>query len=465
MNVSAPAAPILTTVPRVELGAVGRWDISNWKGWEPTPDDMASAVAALACPAVRRPVIKIGHSGAQGVGEPAIGWIDNMAVTEDGQVLVGDYAGIPAWLAAEDVNGHSVLSSAYPDRSGEWEHDYVCQLGHTHPFVLHAMALLGVELPGIGTLQSLHDLYSNPPSKLEPLMPATSRPADAAATSDDVRKAYYAGPGTNWDLYIREMFLDPPELIVQNDADESLTRVAYTIAKDGTVSFGEPQPVKVQYVAARAAASPPKVVFASKAESRPGQPSQPPAAAGAGPAAPDPEGSSAVGFSDEQLTTLRQKLGTSADADEATILAALDQALTERADPPPIQPTPLDTPQIQQQPAAAGRTLPGTVVLDQETLRELQEQGRAGQAAATRLANDDRDRAISEAKAAGKIPAARLEHWTTLWDKDPEGTRSALASIPPNVVPTVPAGYVGGESDFDDEDPQFAGLFPPKVKG
>lgn len=45
------------------------------------------------------------------------------------------------------------------------------------------------------------------------------------------------------------------------------------------------------------------------------------------------EGSVTVAFSDESTTTLRQKLGVSEDADEATILAALDEALEERSDP------------------------------------------------------------------------------------------------------------------------------------
>jgi len=263
-------APVLTTVPRVELGAVGRWNISNMQGWEPTPDDFASAVAALGCPAVRRPVLKWGHTGVSGAGDPALGWIDNMAVTEDGQVLVGDFCGIPAWLAAEDEAGLSVLSSAYPDRSGEWEHNYVCQLGHTHPFVLHAMALLGVERPGIGTLQSLHDLYSIPLAK-EPPMPAASADgmAISAATADDVRAAYYAGPGANPQLYIREMYIDPPELIVQNDADGTLTRVAYSINSKGAVTFGDPQKVKMQYVNARTASETPAVAFASLVEARP----------------------------------------------------------------------------------------------------------------------------------------------------------------------------------------------------
>ena len=202
------SAPILATIPRVELGSVGTWDIRNIAGWHPTADDFASAVSALDCPAVRRPVLKLGHS--DGPGDPSIGLIDNLAMSADGQTLVGDFVGVPAWLASADGDGHSVIASAYPDRSGEWEHNYVCQLGHTHPFVLHSMALLGVVRPGIGTLQSLYDLYAKAPEKEKP-MAAT---ALASVTVDQVRSAYYNGPAANnYNLWIREMLIDPPQLI------------------------------------------------------------------------------------------------------------------------------------------------------------------------------------------------------------------------------------------------------------
>jgi hypothetical protein len=464
-RVTAPTAPLLTTVPRVELGAVGRWDISNMQGWEPSPDDMASAVAALDCPAVRRPVLKLGHS--DGPGDPAIGYIDNMAVTEDGQVLVGDYAGIPAWLAAEDGNGQSVLASAYPDRSGEWEHDYVCQLGHTHPFVLHAMALLGVIRPGIGTLQSLHDLYSIPP-EMEPIMTAASLSStdgkvSAAATTDDVRRAYYDGPGSDWNLYIREMYIDPPELIVQNDEDSALTRVAYTIAGSGAVTFADPQAVKVKYVNARAAAEKPALVYASHAESRPGSKpaatQQTPAPTGGGPTQTQ-EGSPAVAFSDEQLTTMRQQLGIAADADEATILAALGEALVERAEPPVVTPpAPVPAPVPVPLAASTGTPPAGAVVIDSATLELIQAQARRGEEAFQRMAADERDRVIETAVKDGKIARSRVTHWQQAWKGDPDGSKQALASMPKNLVPVE---LIGKPGDPDALNEEFASLFPPK---
>lgn len=330
--VDNPTTPILATVKGVELASVGYWDISNATDWHPSADDLAAAVAALDCPAVRRPILKFGHTGIPGEGDPAIGLIDNLALTEDGNTLVGDYVGVPAWLAAADDEGRAVIASAYPDRSGEFEHNYVCQLGHTHPFVLHAMSLLGVVRPGIGTLESLYDLYTKAPELEEPAMANAATSVEASTTIDQVRKAYYNGPGTDYSLWIREMYVDPPELIVQNDADDSVQRVAYSVSGEGEVEFGDPQAVKVEYVNARTAAETPRYACASRAEARPTH--TPPAAEAEVTEGKEPT----VATLNEGVS---QRLGIPADADEDTILQALDEALAERLDEPESVPEPI----------------------------------------------------------------------------------------------------------------------------
>src|SRR5262249_21934435 len=141
--------PALVTRPDVELMQPGTWQLSTGTATF-TPDDLRAAVTALDCPAIRNPVIKLGHIDQRFDGEPAVGWIGNMAVDSAG-TLRGDYTGMPAWL-------DDVLPSAYPDRSIEGSYDFRCQLGHIHPFVVTAVALLGVTAPGIGTLESLQDV-------------------------------------------------------------------------------------------------------------------------------------------------------------------------------------------------------------------------------------------------------------------------------------------------------------------
>jgi hypothetical protein len=150
-----PAAPALATVPDVELCAVGTWNASTGTTTF-TREDLAACVSALDCPGVRNPVLKLGHDEADGAGlrwdgEPTVGWIANMRLADNDAKVVGDYTGMPGWLA-------SVLPSAYPDRSIEMYRPFKCQIGHSHPAVITAVALLGVSHPAVGVLQSLQDV-------------------------------------------------------------------------------------------------------------------------------------------------------------------------------------------------------------------------------------------------------------------------------------------------------------------
>src|SRR5262249_52280185 len=159
------------------------------------------AVTALDCPAIRQPVLKLGHVDPRFDGEPAVGWVDNMAVNAAG-TLMGDYTGMPAWLG-------EVIASAYPDRSIEGAYEFACQLGHVHPFVVTAVALLGVTPPGIGTLESLQDvaaLYgvaASDPHRgrmvVVPIaggdhLPHPTGTVRAAVSAEDIRRAFYASP-------------------------------------------------------------------------------------------------------------------------------------------------------------------------------------------------------------------------------------------------------------------------------
>jgi hypothetical protein len=162
-DIAVRQAVALRNVPNVELAAVGTWHAST--GWTTfTPEDLTNAVAALECPGVRNPVIKLGHdeedstSGVRWDGEPAVGWIGNMRM--DGPKLIGDYMGMPEWLAGADDTGMAVLATAYPDRSIEIYRPFVCQVGHTHPAVIGAVALLGAYPPGVGVLKSMQDVYA-----------------------------------------------------------------------------------------------------------------------------------------------------------------------------------------------------------------------------------------------------------------------------------------------------------------
>lgn len=168
----------LRTLHGIELAAVGTWKASTGETTF-TAEDFVNAVAALDCPGVRNPVIKLGHmepdstSGVRWDGEPAVGWVANMRF--DGAKMIGDLTGMPAWLADADENGLSVLAAAYPDRSIEIWRPFVCQIGHEHPSVITALSLLGVAAPGVGVLKSMQDVYAAFTEQSEAAMQTLSR--------------------------------------------------------------------------------------------------------------------------------------------------------------------------------------------------------------------------------------------------------------------------------------------------
>jgi hypothetical protein len=414
-----------------------------------------------------------------------------MGVADSGRTLVGDYAGMPGWLG-------DVIASAYPDRSIEGQFDHVCQMGHTHPFVVTAVALLGVTAPGIGTLQSLQDvaaLYgvaaTSPPGDLvavtihatalrEDIVPNPRAPQVAAGvTTEDVRRAFYSSDyGRSWDIWIECIELEPMQIIAIDDATGGRSRVPIEIGDgDGetAVSFGDPVGVVIRYedapTVAASADTPRAIRYGSRAESRPEPapqaavtpapeppapapaPETPPVEPAAGPT-PTPEGEAAtMPALDEGL---RERLGLDADADEATILEKLDETLAELTAPTVPEPAPV--------PVAAAPALPeGTVAIDEATLAELREQASQGVAARARQLTEDRDRAIDDAIKAGKTMPARRDHWQTAWAADPDGTRQMLASLAPGLVPLEDVGEPGGEPANADADTELDHLFSRKA--
>ena len=140
---------------------------------------------------------------------------------------------MPAWL-------DSVLASAYPNRSIEGYQNFTCSVGHTHPFVITGVALQSVMPPGVGVLSSLYgvaagdqtyghgdqwrlSLQEQPGGTMpEPVMAA-------GVTVEDVRLAYYEADGTPMTYWITAMQLNPPQLIVSDDATGNLCTPRLTV--------------------------------------------------------------------------------------------------------------------------------------------------------------------------------------------------------------------------------------------
>lgn len=501
-EVEVPAAPPMGRVANVELMHTGTWNASTGE-FTATVEDLAAAVGALDCPAVRRPILKLGHTPDPAPGQPAVGFIANMATAEAGRTLVGDYVGLPGWLVDEDEDGVSVLNASYPDRSIEGWYDFRCQLGHTHPFVVTAVALLGEERPAIGTIQSLQDLAElygvaasaedgggepitfTVQSRQGGVMP-NPRPAPvvASVSTEDVRRAFYASPlGDGWSMWIEEMQLDPLQLIVMDDDKAIRSRVPVIVGDgDGTdaVSFGDPVPVVVRYedaatVAAAAVSGRRPIRYATRTESRPA-PTPAQAAAAMHAAAQKKTSSTAVAAGADTTATkgagmdpakLREALGLAPDAPDEDVNAAMQSALTSTATTTTTTPvadtTTTTAPAAESVAAAATPRLAGTMVIDASAWDAQQERLKRLEAEAVKRAHAERDDVIAAAVRDGKFAPARKDHWKGLWDKAPDQTREVIAGLQKNVIPVDSVGYADDtDAGIDDE---FASLFPPVSGG
>lgn len=473
-DVVTTSAPVLATVRNVELMHVGQWNIASGEAHF-TQDDIVHAVAALDCPAVRRPVCKLGHDGNHGVGEPAIGYVDNMHV-EDDYILAGDYRGLPSWLTEQNEDGDCILSSAFPDRSIEGEYDYVCQIGHTHPFVVHAVSWLGVERPGVGTLESLIDLFGAAPAVETTGTPvqiaageatmakrvlARKGAAEAAVSTDDIRVAYYKDPDVPWSEWIQEIQLDPLQLITVDDNERKFYRVPITVNGDD-FEFGAKVEVKQQFVDAGVVMATviagQRVIYASREESRPN-------------VTATVETSNEVVTDDQEgagqmdRTALLTALGLPADATDEAITTAVSDAGVQL-------PAATTSPAAGGQPTATtGKFTPpaGTVLVDETVWETTRQNAAAGAGAAEKLRIQERDTFLTAAAQAGRFPTARVEHYSKMYDADPDGTRQLIESFEPGLVPVAAsAGHAAGEKTADDDGGDnywFSGVPTPDVKG
>lgn len=489
-DISVVAPPAIGRVANVELIHTGTWQASTGPATF-SPQDLASAVAALDCPAVRRPILKLGHTPDPQPGQPAVGFVANMAVAEDGRMLVGDYVGMPGWLVTPNDDGDSVLSSAYPDRSIEGFYDYRCQLGHTHPFVVTAVALLGQEEPAVGTLQSLQDLAdlygvaaAAPPgagtavsipvcaSQEEP-MPAPP-PAQVAAgvSTEDVRRAFYATPeGAGWDIWIEEMQLAPEQqLIVVDDTSGTRSRIPVIVGDgdgEAAVSFGAAVPVVIRYEDAPAAVAAQTAIRFSREQSRAGEPKTPEPA----PAARTESAAAAaarihnapVRGAGMDPAKIREALGLQPGASDDEVRTALSSAGLASAPAVTPEPEPAAEP-LAPVVAASPAATADAVILDPAQYSALRQQAMRGDEAWRKLRENECEQVLDAAVKAGKFPPARREHWKTLWAADPDGTKQTIDKLASNVIPVSASGY-SGVSDATEIDMVYAAMYPDTKVG
>lgn len=481
-----PADVELARREGVELVRTGSWSAASGS-WNPTREDILSAVKATECPAVRRPRLKLGHfdprfNDGNHDGEPALGWFENLRAADGGNTLVGDQVALP-WLS-------QVQAAAYPDRSIEGTYRFRCGLSHEHPFVITAVALLGVTPPAVSALKSLADLpdmlgvaaaHTDPANGQHVQITVPARPDGVQAGAGNgptlmslaqkIRDAWNASgaPFTQWVQEVRAN-----AAVVVDDADR--THRLIPVSFDGDrVLFGTPQPYDPE--------SDRPVVFASRAESRPEAPADaapsgtseaptetPPPADPPAPelpaAEPEPTNNEEdpVSLSDD----MRSRLGLAEGADEVAALAAID-ALKAAAEK-----TPEPTPEMVAASAAAVEQATKaeqekdelrkevTVLASQvKTMSDELSASKAAQAATVKASVFDA--AVKD----GKIKPADREQWEKDYDDAPGAVTRVLASLAVGTaVPVMASGVVGGAEPEspDDWDAIVARLDGPSAK-
>lgn len=130
---------------------------------------------------------------------------------------------------------------------------------------------------------------------------------------------------------------------------------------------------------------------------------------------------------------LRERLGFAENADEATILAALDEALTERAEGTQEQPLSELIAKVQSH---------GLAVVDEDRLKAAEAGAAAGAEALARHERAEREQLVQSAVASGKIPPARAQHWVDAIAAD-AGLADVLKAMPDNLIPVAEIGHDG----------------------
>jgi len=75
-----------------------------------------------------------------------------------------------------------------------------------------------------------------------------STPPGPAVTVEDIRRAYYDQPSVSPTMWITEIQLAPPQLIVTDEATGSTYRIPVTLGSGGAVTFGDAVQVAIVYV-------------------------------------------------------------------------------------------------------------------------------------------------------------------------------------------------------------------------
>ena len=154
------------------------------------------------------------------------------------------------------------------------------------------------------------------------------------------------------------------------------------------------------------------------------------------------------------MNELRQRLGVAdADADEGTILAALDEALAEHAQEP-VDDDPKDvSPDEDPEDEAPSNTVEPdeeTVVLDKEVYADLLARAEKGDEFDEKTTREAAEEFVQNAIDAGKLSAASKDRWVTRVLGDPEDAKARINQMASGRVPREELGRGGSDNEASD---------------
>ena len=152
-------------------------------------------------------------------------------------------------------------------------------------------------------------------------------------------------------------------------------------------------------------------------------------------------------MSDTLKAALRERLGITAELGEDGLMAALDEALAERADT---------------KPEAKAVAPEGTVLVDETAFAELQAKAKRADEAEKAATAQRRDQIIADAKTAGKITPATEDRFRALLDRDEAGTAALIAALQP-VVNLTERGDARESVEADTETTLYDRIYPKEA--
>lgn len=452
----------LVTVPNVEIVATGKYQLSTGEVTF-TQEDLEAAVASQNDPAIKPPRLKLGHESDWGDAEPCFGKVMNMRLSENRQAIIGDYVGVPAWLAP-------ILATAFPSRSIEGAINATTATGKTHRLVIDAVSMLGVMLPGVSTLEDLADMYGDEQPEGTEITAGVAIAASrdegetvlvggehlrGSVSTEDVRREYYEMLGEDKYLWwVTDIRLNPAELIVQDDDEGDLYRVPFSVTDD-QVTFADPIAVEILFVdktseavEATASRSRSVAVFASRDESRTLKQED----------------------SMDHAKAIRASLGLPEDATDEQVHAALESLKASQSDDDKptgeseddgdeSTETEGDESEAEGDEEQDGEPADeGTVRVDAKKWQETVSAAAEGRAARQEQLTERRERILASAVSDGKIAPASKDAWRKKLISAPEATEQELESLAAGLLPVEETPVAAGSDST--QDAYDANLFP-----